>query len=64
MNFSALCTILETFRIFLPQYGKNWHITPNISECHGLYSFGSHICGDDLSGSFGSRPRDVAMATS
>jgi len=43
MNFSTLRTILVTFgpetlefmpltKYLLRQYGKNWHITPNISE--------------------------------
>jgi len=47
MNLSALCTTLYNFRYrnhrvhavnnstFFGKYSKNWHITPNISECPG-----------------------------
>jgi len=46
MNFSTLCTILVTFSPETPEftllaltplqrYGKNRHITPNVSECPG-----------------------------
>jgi len=37
MNFSTLRTIMVTSvqKPLLRQYGKNRHITPNISECHG-----------------------------
>jgi len=46
MNFSTLCTISVTFGpetqefmlltlTLFRQYGKNWHITPNISEYPG-----------------------------
>ena len=42
-HFETDCNIAMPVKTTLPQYGKNRHITPNISEYPGLIRFGRHM---------------------